>query len=247
MLWAWFAALASWQRYLLVTVLSFPLALGIREVLIQILPEDLAAGAIAVVRKEKEQPLSEPLTHILADSSFAPRPSQSHPLLGQAAPEFALQDCDGRTVRLAELRDRGPVVVIFYYGYYCPHCVSQLFGVNEDVSLFNELGVHIVALSCDPPEATAKQFKKYGRFHFDVLSDPGYKVAGAYGVYHSETPDKPESLVHGTFLVGRDGRIFWVNTGDEPFLDNKTLLRQLAEAGGLRQEQQPVAAAALNH
>jgi thioredoxin-dependent peroxiredoxin len=244
MLWQRFTALASWQRYLLVTVLSFPLALGIREVLIRVLPEDLAAGAIAVVRKEKERPLSEPLARILADTSYTPRATQPHPLLGQVAADFALRNCDGQEISLARLRQQGPVVVIFYYGYYCPHCVSQLFGINEDVALFNELGVHIVALSSDPPEMTAKQFKKYGRFGFEVVSDPEWKVAQAYGVYHPETAGQPESLVHATFLVGKDGHVFWANTGPEPFLDNKTLLRELAEHCGLSPEQPRLADAA---
>jgi peroxiredoxin len=224
----WFCALTSWQRYLAVSVLSFPLALGIRLLLQQVLPEDLAGEAIAVVRAKKDQPLSDSLTRILADDAFVPHPSRAHPLLGKRAPDFTLPDHTLKPVSLAELQGQGPVILVFYYGYYCGHCVAQLFALNEDLKLFEELGVHVVAVSPDTPEATAKQLAKYGEFSFPLLSDRDHQVAQAYGMFEPATAQEPERQAHATFLIGKGGDVFWLEYGAEPFLDNKTLLHVLA-------------------
>ncbi len=80
-------------------------------------------------------------------------PSHHHPLLGRLAPDFALTDPDGKVWSLKGLRADGPVVLIFYYGYSCDHCVRQLFDVNRDLPLFREVGAQVVALSSRPSRA----------------------------------------------------------------------------------------------
>jgi peroxiredoxin len=198
-------------------------------VLQQVLPENFAREAVAIVREEKERPLSEPLARILADPDFVPQLTQPHPLLGCDAVDFTLVDDEFNEVNLARLTRKGPVVLVFYYGYRCSHCVAQLFGLNEDIERFHELGAQVVAVSSDLPDLTADRFKEYGRFAFPVLSDPDHRVAEAYGVFQGEGPDgRPQQLAHATFLLGANGRIFWVNYGPKPFLDNKTLLVELA-------------------
>jgi peroxiredoxin len=226
-------ALKSWRLYLVVFVLSFPFALVLRAVLQALLAPDLAGAAVALVRQEKQQPLSEPLAAIVSDARFVARPTQRHPLLGRPAPDFTLSDDRGNKVRLAALLGKGPAVLVFYYGYYCPHCVSQLFGLNEDVALFRELGVQLVAVSADPPADTAARFREFGRFNFAVVSDPENRVAARYGVYRPGTDERPADLDHATFLIGADGRVFWAHLGKRPFFDNKTLLVEIARKMGI--------------
>ncbi len=223
-----------WQRYLAILALSFPLALGLREALSWVLPADLAASAKAYVRGKDKRPLSEPLARLLADPDHPDVPTQPHPLLGKQAIAFDLLDHTGSPRQIGLLLGNKPVVLVFYYGYHCPHCVAQLFALNEDVSLFRELGGEVVAVSADPPEKTASQMARHGGFHFAVLSDPDNRVAQTYGVYKPAAGEEPESLAHATFLIGADGAVAWVNLGSEPFLDNKTLLRRLARAAGLQ-------------
>jgi peroxiredoxin len=219
--------LPRWQLYSAVLVLSFPLALGIRLILQKVIPENLARGAIAYVREENKQPLSEPLVRIFADTDYPAKPAQPHPLLDKRALDFTLFDDQHNEIRLDELWQRGPAVLVFYYGYHCSHCVAQLFSLDEDINLFNELGARVVAISADPPEMTAKRFAEYGRFHFTVLSDPDHRVGRMYGVYEPPSADQPERKAHATFLIDRNGRVFWVNYGPKPFVDNKTLLLKL--------------------
>jgi peroxiredoxin len=122
------------------------------------------------------------------------------------------------------------VVVVFYYGYWCSHCVAQLFALNEDIDKFRALGGQVIAISADPPEQTAERFAQYGRFDFPVLSDADNRTAQRYDVFRAANGDQPAEQRHGTFLIGANGRVLWCNTGDKPFLDNKSLLHHLAAA-----------------
>ena len=193
----------------------------------------LANDAKAYLRSEKPKPLYLPLHEILSDDKFQPQASQPHPLLGKSAPDFELSDDKGTLTSLRETLKDAPVVLVFYYGYQCNHCVGQLFGLNEDLRRFVELGTQVVAISADSPEMTAKRFVEYGRFDFTVLADPGSKVAEAYGVYQPETDGKLEHKLHGTFVIDSDGTVLWCNTGNKPFLDNQTLLTVIAQQHGL--------------
>jgi peroxiredoxin len=194
-----------------------------------LLVPDLATKAQASLREQKETPLSEPLAKILEDQSFTPILSQDHFLLEQPAIDFSLCDERKSAIQLQQVSAGKPVILVFYYGYYCSHCVSQLFGIQEDLHLFRELGAEVVAISADPPELTAERFEEFGRFDFPVVSDPDYAVARKYGVYSQQSGDSERTLVHGTFLIDAQGIIHWVHRGPEPFVDNKTLLVEIAK------------------
>ena len=193
----------------------------------------IANDAKAYLRSEKSRPLVQPLHEILTDDKFVPQATQAHPLVGKTAPDFELPDDQGKLVSLKGLLNEGPVVLVFYYGYHCNHCVGQLFGLNEDIHRFTELGTQVVAISGDPTDLTAKRFAEYGRFEFPVLSDKDNRVAEQYGVFHPEADGKPELLLHGTFVIDGEGQVLWANTGNKPFLDNKTLLTVIADRHGL--------------
>lgn len=188
----------------------------------------LANDARAYLRSEKPKPLFSPLHEILSDQSFQPQPTQSHPLLGQSAPDFDLPDDQGNRVTLRGTLKDAPVVLVFYYGYHCNHCVGQLFGLKEDLARFTELGTQVVAISADPPELTARRLAEYGRFGFPVLADADNQIAQAYGVYRPEIDGKAETKLHGTFVLDSEGQVLWCQTGNKPFLDNQTLLTVIA-------------------
>jgi thioredoxin-dependent peroxiredoxin len=192
----------------------------------------VANDARAYLHKAGKTDLSEGLVSILSDRSLAPVPTMEHPLLNQPAPEFQLRNVDGQLQSLSEISGGGPVIVVFYYGYGCSHCVAQLFGLNDDLRYFQELGVQIVAISSDLPEHTAEKYKEYGKFDFPVLSDPDNAVAQLYGTHTPQNREQGEVQLHGTFMVSPEGQVAWANTGHQPFLDNKSLLLRMAEITG---------------
>jgi peroxiredoxin len=191
---------------------------------------NVAAEARRFLREKNVRPLSEDLQAILANSSHDSLPTQEHPLLGKAALDFTLRDDRGEATTLLRCLENGPVVLVFYYGYHCNHCVGQLFAVNADLTKFRELGASVIAISADPVEETQARYAEYGRFGFTVLSDPGNQVAARYGVFKPPVGNQPEELVHGTFVIAANGQIAWCNFGDEPFTDNRTLLIEVARA-----------------
>jgi peroxiredoxin len=189
--------------------------------------KNVAAEAQQWLRSKKTAPLSAPLQQLLEEAKRHSVKTMSHPLLGKTAPDASLADHRGKSWHLRELLRQGPVVLVFYYGYHCDHCVSQLFGLNEDLDKFIEMGAQVIAVSEDPPALTAERFRQYGDFRFPVLSDPGNKMAAIYGVYQPPRGGTEKELLHGTFLIAPDGTVTWANYGDDPFIDNRTLLLEL--------------------
>jgi peroxiredoxin len=194
-------------------------------------PPDLAKEAQADLERRNYRPLSGELQALLTSPDYSPVPTQAHPLLGQAAPDFTLPDTEGKPWHLSEHLAQGPVVVVFYYGYHCNHCVSQLFALNKDLAKFHELGAEVVAISADPSERTRQRYARYGSFAFPVLSSADHAVAERYGTFSRPEKEGEEGeLMHGTFVIDRQGRMVWANRGDGPFTENQTLLRVIHRA-----------------
>lgn len=189
--------------------------------------------AQAYVNVAQKQKLTDALSVILADSSFQPVTSEDVKVLNQPAGDFELPDHSGTAKKLSELGKDRPMVVVFYLGYGCSHCVAQLLALDKDLHYFKELDADIVAISSDTSEHTAERYKEYGEFHFPVLADVDYAVSQKWGVYEPETDEKPEFMNHGTFVIDRSGKVIWGEMGKEPFLDNKTLLYVIAKSQGL--------------
>ena len=195
--------------------------------------------AEAYLRVAQKQHLTEELSQILSESGFQPVASQQHPLLNQTAPMIKLADDVGNMQSLSDIAKDRPVVVVFYLGYGCSHCVAQLLALDKDLHYFKELGADVVAISADSPEHTTERFQEYGRFHFPVLSDEHHAVAHAWGVYQPKTETGDEVSEHGTFIVDRTGQVIWAAMGTEPFLDNKSLLHVIARSQGMSPSAQP--------
>ena len=193
---------------------------------------DLAKEVRDFLRKRQVKPLSGSLEQLLIAAGTERIKTMPHPLLGKAAPDFELSDHGQKSWRLSKLLAKGPVVLVFYYGYHCNHCVGQLFALHDDIQMFQELGAQVITVSADPPELTRDRFRQYGEFAFPVLSDPGNKIAQVYGVYQPAKGKTSEDLQHGTFIIGRDGKVHWTHHGNYPFTDNGTLLYELAGAEG---------------
>jgi peroxiredoxin len=200
---------------------------------------DLAEEAKKFVRESKPAPLSEPLEKILDEAKRMHFDTDQHPLLGKKAPDINVTDVDGKLWSLKDQLKKGPVVIVFYLGYWCNHCVSQLFDLNEDIERFRELGAEVVALSPDPAGTTLLRYKQYGRFNFPVLPDVNKRIAESYGTYTPAKNGDAEDLAHGTFVVDQSGIVRWARLGTAPFGHNPTLIYELAKIKGMVKKDQP--------
>jgi thioredoxin-dependent peroxiredoxin len=183
-----------------------------------------AKAYLAATRSDQQNPQHSTQD----DGTFVPAASQEHPLVNQLAPRFQLKDDRGKLQELGQINAKGPVVLVFYYGYHCSHCVAQLFALQEDIARFRESGATIVAVSSDSSELTSDRMAQYGRFDYPVLSDPDNRIAEKYGAFTPETDGRQENLLHGTFLIDRSGKVTWAYLGTQPFIDNRSLLTLLA-------------------
>ncbi|MCA9043836.1 MAG: redoxin domain-containing protein [Planctomycetaceae bacterium] len=190
---------------------------------------DIKQDAEVYLDRVDSHALSAPLAELLADTSFERAETEDFTLLGSPAPDFKLFNTENEEVSLADLNSKGPVILVFYYGYNCSHCVAQLFAIQKDLEYFHELGAEVVAVSADMPEHTREQYEEYGSFTFPVLSDPDYKVSEQWEVYFPPTEQDQDDLLHGTFVIDRHGKVIFANRGYQPFVDNKSLLFWLQE------------------
>ncbi len=145
--------------------------------------------------------------------------------VGATMPEFTLGDAQGKPVRSADLLARGPLVVVFYRGAWCPYCNIYLHRWQDYLPRLAQRGATLVAISGEGPDGTAAMVKKT-EATFVVLSDPGYAATRRFGVVY-EVPrvvtdamqargmdlkayygtGKAELPLSATYLVGRDGKI----------------------------------------
>ena len=127
------------------------------------------------------------------------------PDVGDQAPDFALPSTAGE-IRLSTLLAKGPVLLVFYPGDDTPVCTKQLCNYRDNLEVFAQLGVQVVAInhqSVDSHRAFAEKHK----LPFPVVADSGGAVCRQYGALNFLGMAK-RALV----LVGRDGRIKWRRT-----------------------------------
>ncbi|MFQ5671620.1 MAG: peroxiredoxin-like family protein [Nitrospinales bacterium] len=100
---------------------------------------------------------------------------------GDKAPEFALPDAEGRTVRSAELLARGPLVISFFRGSWCPYCSLELQAFQEALSDIRSMGAALVAISPQVP-GKSLETKTTCNLDFEMLSDAGNGAAKQFGL-----------------------------------------------------------------
>ena len=106
---------------------------------------------------------------------------------GDRLPDFALSDPDGNKVTSVDLLKKGPLVISFYRGVWCPYCNMELQALQETLPQFQELGASLVAISPQNPVNSRKSVRQ-NSLSFPILSDPNNTVASAFGL-RFEMPD----------------------------------------------------------
>jgi peroxiredoxin len=108
--------------------------------------------------------------------------------VGDKAPTFALPNAKGGSTSLATLLQRGPVVLTFYRGGWCPFCNLQLRAMQQYWPEFRKMNAMLVAVSPQMPDSSMKTIEK-NSLQFEVVSDMGNKTAKEYGVVYT-LPEK---------------------------------------------------------
>ena len=147
------------------------------------------------------------------------------------AADGEVQDSQGKRVRLEQFRGR-PLIVIFYLGVGCLHCVEQLHAFAEDVDQFKAAGIDVIAVSTDTQEKLKQSIENYdaGELPIALFSDSNLGVFKTYRCYD----DFEKQPLHGTFLMDSEGLVLWQDIGYEPFMDLEFLLGESQRLLGQR-------------
>lgn len=108
--------------------------------------------------------------------------------IGDIAPNFTLENALGNEISLQKYLDKGPVVLVWYRGGWCPYCNINLHYLQEELPNIKAQGATLLALTPELPDQSISTTEKHN-LDFEVLSDLNNKVAREYGVVFKLTDE----------------------------------------------------------
>ncbi len=99
--------------------------------------------------------------------------------IGDKAPNFCLSNTDGKQVCLENYLSKGPVILSFYRGDWCPFCIQELEAFQEVMDKIKLSGTTVIAISPQMSER-ALSLKEKHDLDYELLSDPNQKVIKDY-------------------------------------------------------------------
>ena len=139
-----------------------------------------------------------------------------------AAPALNVRDVKGKQVSLEEYRGKN-VMLVFYLGEECPHCMRQLHDIGKKAEDWTKLDTVLLAVSSKEPTKNAEGVKTFGDLPFRLLSDDNHTNSRRFHSYD----DFEDLELHATILIDKKGRVYWARFGGDPFSDVAFLTKQL--------------------
>jgi peroxiredoxin Q/BCP len=148
---------------------------------------------------------------------------------GAMAPDFAMKDLKGRTLRLSDLRGKKSVVAYFYPKDFTPGCTTEATEFTRDYEKFKSAGIEIVGISPDSEDSHTKFRDKMG-IPYNLVADTENKVSKQYGVYGLKQFMGREymGVNRSTFLVDKSGKIAKIYRKVKPAGHSKEVFDALA-------------------
>jgi peroxiredoxin len=138
---------------------------------------DFVSGRLAFKPSQQRLAAMKRATDELIESGQAQRAKKA----GDTAPEFTLLDPDGKPVSSRELLARGPLVLSFYRGVWCPYCNLELQALQQALPEITVRGASLIAIS--PQTApNSRKSQRDNKLGFPILSDVKSEVASAFGI-----------------------------------------------------------------
>jgi peroxiredoxin len=109
-------------------------------------------------------------------SASIPRDSR----LGQPAPDFALPNLAGETVRLSDLR--GQVVLVNFWGTYCPPCKEEMPDLQQLYERHGLAGFTMLAVDVEEPAGVVRTFRDQYSLTFPILLSDDASVNPTFGI-----------------------------------------------------------------
>jgi len=146
---------------------------------------------------------------------------------GDRIPEFTLPTIHGKVVSSKILLKKGPLVISFTRGSWCPYCNLEVAALQKVYSEIKNLGAELISISPSRVEKYSEMETKHF-LTFNLLSDEKNKVAKKFGLvfeldeklrplYKQMGIDIPEHNgdnsfelpIPATYIVNREGEIIY--------------------------------------
>jgi peroxiredoxin len=153
--------------------------------------------------------------------------------VGAKSPSFELPDHNGKLVSSAHLLAKGPLVLLFIRGRWCPFCVGQMEAMNYITAEIEAAGASLVAVS---PQTEKQAFFMHDqhKLAFPLLVDTHNQLARQFGLVY-RVPEEQQGLyrstfvnlpfangdpswelpIPATFVIGRDNTILFASANED--------------------------------
>lgn len=152
--------------------------------------------------------------------------------LGDFAPDFTLDDTQGKSVSLSQFRGQW-VVLYFYPRDSTPGCTKEACGFRDRHNAFLAQNICVLGVSPDDSAAHQKFVKKFD-LPFTLLCDPDGAIAKTYESYGSKQfmGKTYEGVYRQTFVINPDGAIVKIYRKVKPEPHAEEVLRDITELQG---------------
>ena len=128
---------------------------------------------------------------------------------GDRAPAFTLPDPDGKLVSSQDLLAKGPLVLTFYRGVWCPYCNLDLQALEEVRSEIEARGAFLVAVS-QQTAANSRKAQRTNKLGFPIVGDKDGELAAKFGTrWHLPEDVQAVHKQLGADLVAFNGEDSW--------------------------------------
>ena len=148
--------------------------------------------------------------------------------VGHQVKNFTAIDVNSKTVSLEKTLEKGPVVLIFIRGQWCPICNRHMNTIQDSLQYIQEKGAQVVVISPEKPEYIEKTIEN-SKAEFIVLYDEGQKISDYFDVTfnpdgktkaiyntvlgaklkESHTDDSERLPIPATFIIDKNKKIIW--------------------------------------
>jgi peroxiredoxin Q/BCP len=127
--------------------------------------------------------------------------------VGDKAPDFVVNDQDGKPVRLSDLRGK-KVVLYFYPKDMTPGCTAEACSLRDNYRLMQKQGYEVLGVSTDN-EKSHKKFIEKEKLPFRLLADTDKALHGSYGTWVEKSMygRKYMGTARITFVINEQGII----------------------------------------